>query len=528
MSNPTRQAASLPTTRSSSPIASAFSDDQLMSESPSRPSLPTSVSDFALPSSSSSPSHHPGNLLQVVTQAKDDPSPLITRLRRPTYAGLKSPFLTETRIQSPLATSFILPTSRKYSVSEGGSESGSGSAQDIERYRDVDRMMTDSSPSIGSDVPTPPLLGAFFMDEQLEKQKYSDSSITPTSPSTSQKSSSLVNENQDMTLRFRSRRLSYPPKPPRLLTLAAESRPEEVEVKSEAQFQRLLASYAGLSSSLGHSKTGRAMSDRGRYPEEAAVEEEVQREDTPSDDGQTEEDAAPAYGSFKAPAGGSEPISFTRPSTPAHSFHGTPDETFMGISESPGGNKMMDVDVPDFLYGSPSLTSAPNLWRQTPPPSTSAVRTSKRKYEERFDPYLPSAKRRAVSPSMSSLRDAHGVSPIVIPRSPVLRPRLSFSQSNSATSSPTVSQSSSHHSLITAALQGQGTSNGHSGHQRSGSLSCPSLSSSPNIRASLVLASPVLRPVPRLAGGARRGNGDIEGEREVEGAGEGVGSLTLT
>lgn len=130
------------------------------------------------------------------------------------------------------------------------------------------------------------------------------------------------------------------PKPPRLLTLAAEARPEDSEVKSEAQFQRLLASYSGL---LGQSKTAKATSDRGRYPEEAGVEEEAQREDTPSDDG-AEEEGVGSF-NFKPPNGGSEPINFTRPSTPSASIGGTPDDIAMLVLGSPGGNVMMDVDM---------------------------------------------------------------------------------------------------------------------------------------------------------------------------------------
>lgn len=47
-----------------------------------------------------------------------------------------------------------------------------------------------------------------------------------------------------------------------------------------------------------------------------------------------------------------------------------------------------------------------------------------------------------------------------------------------------------------------------------------SVSSSPTMRSSIGLASPVMRPMPR----ARRVDGE---EREVEGAGEAVGGLTL-
>src|SRR6266478_412374 len=65
---------------------------------------------------------------------------------------------------------------------------------------------------------------------------------------------------------------------PRVLSLLSESRPEESELKSEAQFQRLLASYTGNPLTP---KTPRAPSDRGRYPEEAGDEEDtaVQSED---------------------------------------------------------------------------------------------------------------------------------------------------------------------------------------------------------------------------------------------------------
>lgn len=59
-------------------------------------------------------------------------------------------------------------------------------------------------------------------------------------------------------------------KPPRILNLLAESHPEEDEVKSEAAFQRLLASCSDLPL---QPRTPRALSDRGRYPEEVGDEE---------------------------------------------------------------------------------------------------------------------------------------------------------------------------------------------------------------------------------------------------------------
>lgn len=145
-------------------------------------------------------------------------------------------------------------------------------------------------------------------------------------------------------------------------------------------------------------RTPRSVSDRGRYPEEA-VHEELQREDTPSDDDEETEDASFAFG---AP-GGSEPINIQKSRTPAGSING---DDRMSISESPSfGTPSMDVDmVGDLLcsrhfiivhvkkqpLGSPSMSSMSstpiNHWRYTPPPTTSAVRSNKRKCECCLDP----------------------------------------------------------------------------------------------------------------------------------------------
>jgi hypothetical protein len=259
-------------------------------------------------------------------------------------------------------------------------------------------------------------------------------------------------------------------------------------------------------------------------------------------------------------------MNITKPCTPAGSMRGTPEESsgFRAISESPGGANM-DIDMVSLLssgyradpvvklifqpmMGSPALSTTsvppPQQWRQTPPPTSasSAVRTAKRKCtspcllvshyqtnitdiasdDDRFEPYAPSAKRRAVSPSISHLKERELVSPIVIPRSPVLRPRKSFSQSaaNSTASSPTVSQSSSSFYMPYAMpLSG----NGH-GHHRSGSSS--SVVSSPTVRSSMILASPVLRPVPRLAAGLKKAA--EEEERIVDGTGENLRDLNIS
>lgn len=134
------------------------------------------------------------------------------------------------------------------------------------------------------------------------------------------------------------------PKPPRLQTLRAEARPEESEVKSEAQFQRLLASFSGLPHGLGQGRSPRAPSDRGRYPEEAPADDEFQREETPSDDGKYTEKhtvqlAKTCAGFDTGDANNAPPI----PSTPASSNIGVLEDlgSTPGLTDSPG----MDVDV---------------------------------------------------------------------------------------------------------------------------------------------------------------------------------------
>lgn len=171
-------------------------------------------------------------------------------------------------------------------------------------------------------------------------------------------------------------------KTPRILNLLQEARPGEDEVKSEAAFQRLIASGSDLPL---QPRTPRAASDRGRYPEEAG-EEEIHRDDTPSDDDNNEENA------FTLLQNG-DSLGMVKPLTPAGSVCG--DEISM-VSESPGW-QAMDVDmvsryvifsIDSHLHckeqpmASPSLSHTPAVqWRHTPPPTTSAVRSNKRKCE---------------------------------------------------------------------------------------------------------------------------------------------------
>ena len=130
--------------------------------------------------------------------------------------------------------------------------------------------------------------------------------------------------------------------------LAQESRPEDAEVKSEASFQRLVASVSELPL---QPRTPRPPIDRGRYPEEALQEEEVTREDSPSDDEETE---VKEEGSFPLnfPPTGTQPISIQRPAsrtiTPAASVAGSinGDDFGMSISETSSNFGMaMDIDM---------------------------------------------------------------------------------------------------------------------------------------------------------------------------------------
>jgi len=121
--------------------------------------------------------------------------------------------------------------------------------------------------------------------------------------------------------------------------------------------------------------------------------------------------------------------------------------------------------------------------------------------EDRFDPYQSSSKRRAVSPSVQYLRESHQLAGSPMPRGngsrlPIAIPvTIPQSTANSATSSPTIS---------------------------SGYPSFPrglSITSSPTLRATISMPSPILRPLNR-----RR---EEEDEREIEGAGEAVNGLSI-
>jgi len=107
-----------------------------MSEPPSRPSLPTSSSAFALPPSTS-----------ASTSTAEDGGAFMFRFRRPSLLAPKASYLADAHLHSPLVSSHMPLWLRRRGQVGVGDDSES----------DKERMCTDSSPSNGSENPTPPL-----------------------------------------------------------------------------------------------------------------------------------------------------------------------------------------------------------------------------------------------------------------------------------------------------------------------------------------------------------------------------------
>lgn len=278
------------------------------------------------------------------------------------------------------------------------------------------------------------------------------------------------------------RRASNPMKlPPRLQYLRSESETHHVEqeLKMEAHFQRLLASNE--SALPLHSP--RAGVNRGRFPEEVAPDEQTQQEDDSSDEDVSELPGASTLDDRAMSEDGSTMLR----ASPAIS--------------------LMDLDAPItsshfsvHSNQSNSSSSTPrdrDSWRQTPPPTANGSRINKRKFtDDRYEPY-PAAKRRAVSPAFQ--RDGM-LSPLIIPRSPVIRP---------------VPVSVSQHS--SPVFRGNGNGN-------NGMNGMMSLSSSPVLRPSVShLSSPILRPIVRLRAGAAAAL-----DANADAAGDGVSGLSLS
>jgi hypothetical protein len=310
-----------------------------MSKSPHRPrpSLPASSTEFAL-RASSSPLQSPSDDFAL--------NPLLFRFRRPSLLVPK--YLSDSRLSSPLATSFTAPLRPS-------------SASDVDR----ERIWADSgSTSESSENATPPLNGS-----EADKDAGADSDTAmktsrPQTPPPRNPSSSSMDVIAESSYLPQLRRLSHPVrhvihlpitshpnlaqtltsmrrilqlKLPRILNLVQESsRPDENEVKSEAQFQRLVASFSELPM---QPRTTRVPSDRGRYPEEVSEGRGTGRCQTPSDDSDYDEaDGIP----FAFPQTTQEPITI-RTRTPAASVSGSLCGDDMIYADSPGA--AMDIDA---------------------------------------------------------------------------------------------------------------------------------------------------------------------------------------
>lgn len=170
---------SLPCTRPSSPtFMSAIDDDQMMSEF-HRPSLSTSVVDFALP-----------------TSASRSPSTLAPTNRLPKYLthfGQEVLPYQGVHVRSPLTTAFPTARSntspRKRTVSYSNIET----SQD---YRDTS-MSADSWPSSESELPTPPMFTQSPQESNNEPRSRRSTISGPASAS-------------DSALTLAARRPSYP------------------------------------------------------------------------------------------------------------------------------------------------------------------------------------------------------------------------------------------------------------------------------------------------------------------------------
>lgn len=223
-----------------------------------RPTLSTSLSDFALfPSSSSAPSSP-----SAFSAIEEGVNPFFRRLRRSSLLAAGPINLHgDAKPHSPLAASFM-PRSR-HAESEKMNDENSASPE------------TPSASSSSIFPEKTPTASATASETSI---KPSRSLSTPSSPH----HRPVPRDNDDVATLF-----TLPPKHSRLLDIRSEiNSPIEAELKSEAQFQRLVASWAnsGLPMTKHFPRTPRSWTDRGRFPEEAGNDDVEGTNDSGSDD----------------------------------------------------------------------------------------------------------------------------------------------------------------------------------------------------------------------------------------------------
>ncbi|GJJ09786.1 hypothetical protein Clacol_004010 [Clathrus columnatus] len=424
-----------------------------------RPSLPTSLSDFALfPSSSASAPSSPS----ASSSADDSVNPFFRRLRRSSLLSaslITSHAHPDGKPASPLAASFT-PRAKRSLLSVDSEKLQV--TTDTTNVSSSEKTLKLPSFSFSEPLPSTSKLVDFHLGQSQ--------SSTPSTP--------------DNNLSRAGRRASIPLKPPRLLDIKSElNSPIESELKSEAQFQRLVASYSNTNFPFNKNvpRTPRSWFDRGRYPEEANVGDD--NIDQGAESGSDDDDDIAAPGSAHS-------VSMTPVGSGASASGGLGEDQMMTLDTNFNNGFLMDIDMQPL-----SAISSPTQWRETPPPTS--CRSNKRKFDDRYDPYPIAAKRRAVSPAVHVHHHHHGRSGSMShsPAIPIPIPRTA----RSVTSSPVMRPASS-----------------------------------PTMRPSSFGHSPTLRPIARLPPLASlRGGSDSEKEREktrrcIDGAEEAVGSLSLT
>lgn len=276
-----------------------------------RPSLPTSLSDFALfPSSSSSAPSSPS----AMSSLDDTINPFFRRLRRSSLlatAPITSHLPSETRSTSLLAASFT-PRAKRSLPSV-----------------DSDKATTDNNASSETTPKSPSLFS--FNEPSASTSKHVDFRFGQTQSSTP--------STPDLTSRL-GRRASIPLKPPRLLDIKSELKsPIESELKSEAQFQHLVASYsnAGFPFSKLVPRTPRSWFDRGRYPEEAIVgDDDIDHGAESGSDDDDDDIAAP---------GSVHSVSMTPSGSGASASGGSGEDQPMTLEMNCSNGFMMDIDM---------------------------------------------------------------------------------------------------------------------------------------------------------------------------------------
>ncbi|QRV98164.1 hypothetical protein RhiJN_26183 [Ceratobasidium sp. AG-Ba] len=426
--------------------------------------LPSSLAEFALAHSPRSAPPSPSSPMMFM----DDPiasggMAQLRKLRRPSLLGLVSKpstmSTTSSAPQSPLATSFGPMLNIPQELASPATHLTRGRSKSAARPK-ANHHHSGSG--------TPPQMS---LDSR------------PRSPSTPPSRPGVLHRrNNSAGTHF---------KLPRLLSIQSElANPADAELKSEASFQRLLASNADLPGALVRTPHPRRR-DRGRFPEVYLDEDEQ-----PVDESEDDDDEVIRSGSN---SNETLPNAARLPSS-----QGADEFTMDDILDSPA---RMDIDMGS--YGSPPVMSSlfsMKGWRQTPPPTVAPSRIGKRKLDERYEPY-PQKRARGISPTSfsNSTPNPYILPANTVPRSPIT---TAAPRPTSLAASPPI------------AIPRGGC---HTPTPNTSAYAPMMLYGSP------IISSPILRPVRGLGLGAN-GSGsreERERERQVDGAGNGVKRLDL-